>query len=94
MLQIFILATALSTKKSNSSIEAQVAFLWGNPQDREPYGSMIKLPTDFKGEIRSYGSDFRAVLIEGQPNYIAFRGKETKNLKPGSYFSSKGKSTL
>ncbi|MEO1341631.1 MAG: DUF4437 domain-containing protein [Cyanobacteria bacterium J06635_13] len=77
-------------KKSNSLSKPQVAFLWGNPEDREPYGSMIKLPTGFKGKIRSHGSDFRAVVIEGQPNYIALRGKETKNLEPGSYFGSSG----
>lgn len=52
---------------------------------------MIKLPTGFKGKVRSFGSDFRAVVIEGQPEYIAFRGKETKNLEPGSYFGSSGK---
>ena len=80
-------------KGSNSLSKAQVAFLWGNPQDREPYGSMIKLPADFKGKIRSYGSDFRAVVIEGQPNYIASKGKDIKNLEAGSYFSSQGKST-
>lgn len=80
-------------KSSNCWSKPQIAFLWGNPQEREPYGSMIKLPTDFKGKIRSHGSDFRAVVIEGQPNYIALRGTDTKNLEPGSYFSSKGKST-
>lgn len=80
-------------RKSNSLSKPQVSFLWGNPQDREPYGSMIKLPTEFKGQIRSYGSDFRAVVIEGQPSYIALKGTDIKNLEPGSYFSSKGRST-
>ena len=50
---------------------------------------MIKLPTGFQGEILSHGSDFRAVVIEGQPKYVA--RKETKNLEPGSYFGSSAK---
>ncbi|MEO0836635.1 MAG: DUF4437 domain-containing protein [Cyanobacteria bacterium J06642_3] len=79
------------SRESNSLSKPQVAFLWGNPQDEKPYGSMIKLPTGFKGEIRNYGSDFHAVVIEGQPEYLALRGKETKTLEPGSYFSSSGK---
>ena len=52
---------------------------------------MIKLPTGFKSEIRSHGSGFRAVVIEGQPKYVA--RKETKNLEPGSYFGSSAKTT-
>ena len=31
----------------------KVAFLWGKPQDNQLYGTLIKLPAGFSGEIRS-----------------------------------------
>ena len=80
------------SRGSNVASKAQVAFLWGNPQNKEPYGAMIKITPGFKGKIRPHGSNFRAVVIEGQPEYLASGGTEPKNLEPGSYFSSQGKS--
>jgi hypothetical protein len=44
---------------------AMIAMLWGDPQDDEPSGSMIKLPAGFHGEIRSDANHFRAVVIQG-----------------------------
>lgn len=66
---------------------AKVAFLWGNPQDDQLNGTLIKLPTGFTGEIHSHSSTFRAVVIQGQPSH---RSDKTNTLEPGSYFGSEG----
>jgi hypothetical protein len=55
-------------------------------------GTLVKLPAGFTGKIRSHGSTFRAVIIQGQPQYRIPRENDVKILEPGSYFSSKGAS--
>ena len=70
----------------------KVAFLWGNPQDDRLNGTLVKLPAGFSGEIRSQGSTFRAVVIQGKPRYQVPGETDAKTLDPGSYFSSKGES--
>ncbi|MDJ0674879.1 MAG: DUF4437 domain-containing protein [Calothrix sp. MO_167.B42] len=70
---------------------AKVAFLWGNPQKNQLYGTLIKLPAGFTGKIRSR-STFRAVVIQGQPQYKVPNDTGVKTLMPGSYFSSQGNS--
>lgn len=81
--------------------EAKVAFLWSNPQNRELNGTLVKLPPGFTGEIRSNGSVFRAVEIQGRLRCRAACGSqyqisgetEEKTLEPGSYFGSEGEIT-
>ncbi len=75
-----------------SANRPKLAFLWGNPQDDQLYGSLVKLPAGFTGKIRSQGSSFGAVVIEGQPQYQVTNDTDIKTLVPGSYFSSKGES--
>ncbi len=70
----------------------KMAFLWGTPQDGQLNGTLVKLPPGFTGKIRSHGSTFRAVVIQGQPHYQAPRERDVKILEPGSYFSSQGAS--
>lgn len=70
----------------------KVAFLWGNPQEGHLNGTLVKLPAGFTGRIRSHGSTFRAVVIQGQPQYQVPGEAGLKALEPGSYFSSKGAS--
>ncbi len=70
----------------------KVAFLWGNLQDDQLNGTLVKLPAGFAGKIRSYGSTFRAVVIQGQPQYRVPGETDVKTMEPGSYFSSKGDS--
>ncbi|MBE9043597.1 DUF4437 domain-containing protein [Pleurocapsales cyanobacterium LEGE 10410] len=65
---------------------AKVAFLWGNPQSGELNGTLIKLPSEFTGEIRNQGSTFRAVVIKGRSLYQVPSETEEKTLEPGSYF--------
>ena len=79
-------------QKSGADSAAQIAYLWGNPQGSEPYATMLKIPTGFSGYIHTLGSTFRAVVIEGQPNYHTTGEKEPKVLEAGSYFSSEGQS--
>ena len=70
----------------------KVAFLWGNPQDDQLNGTHVKLPAGYIGKIRSHGSTFRAVVIQGQPQYQVPGETDVKAMEPGSYFSSKGES--
>ena len=70
----------------------KVAFLWGNPQDGQLNGTLVKLPSGFTGKIRSHGSTFRAVIIQGRPQYQVPGETAVKILEPGSYFSSNGAS--
>jgi len=75
-------------KQPGTSINnAQMAVLWGNSNDKELNGRLVKLPAGFSGAIYSKGSIFGAVVIKGHPSYLA---KEVKALEAGSYFSSKG----
>ncbi len=70
----------------------KIAYLWGNPQDDQLNGTLVKLPTGFTGKLNSHGSIFRAVVIQGQPQYQMPGETDVKTLEPGSYFSSKGES--
>ncbi len=76
---------------SASANGSKVAFLWGNPQDNQLNGTLIKLPAAFTGKINSHDSTFRAVVIKGQLKYQV-SATNVKTLDPGSYFSSKGES--
>ncbi|NNE97870.1 MAG: DUF4437 domain-containing protein [Pyrinomonadaceae bacterium] len=80
------------SKTSVSKNPPKLAFLWGDPQVAKSSGTLINLPANFNGKIQSFGSNFRAVVIEGQLKYEMPGGKNAKILEPGSFFSSKGKS--
>lgn len=69
---------------------AKLAFLWGNPRDNQLNGTLLKLPAGFTGEIRSHGSTFRAVVIQGRTDRRLSGETSVKTLEPGSYFGSKG----
>lgn len=70
--------------------EPQIAFLWGSLQNGKTRGTLVKIPPGFTGTLQIPGGIFRAVVIEGQPNYSPNSNEEFE-LKPGSYFGSKGK---
>ena len=65
----------------------RIAYLWGSLQEGQSNGSFVKLPAGFTGKIHSRGSTFRAVVVQGQPQYI---GADVKVMDPGSYFGSSG----
>ncbi len=75
---------------SDSANGPKIAYLWGYTQEGKLNGTLVKLPAGFSGKINSHGSDFRAVVIKGQPQYQMSKS-DIKSLEPGSYFSSKGK---
>lgn len=80
---------ASNTSWINESTNAEVSFIYGNPKEGHLYRNLIKLPAGFTGKIITKGSSFRAVVIEGLPNYKVNK-TETKTIEPGSYFSSEG----
>ena len=71
---------------------SKVALLWGNPLDDQPSGTLVKLPAGFSGTMRSHGSSFRAVVIQGRPKHRVQGKTDVQTMEPGSYFSSKGES--
>lgn len=79
-------------RASASANGPKVARLWGNPQDAQPSGALVRLPPGFSGTMRSHGASFRAVVIKGRPKHGVPGQTEVKTMAPGSYFSSKGES--
>lgn len=77
-------------EEASSNNSPKIAYFWGDPEGKEPYGTLVKLPVGFSGKILSDAPSFRAVVIQGQAQYQL--EKETKTLEAGSYFSSEGKS--
>jgi hypothetical protein len=73
-----------------SATPQRVAFLWGDPQDGQPHGMLVKLPAGYHGELRSDGACNRAVVITGQIGHQLLGGADMRKLEPGSYFSSSG----
>lgn len=67
----------------------KVAYLWGETKEGALNGTLIMLPAGFEGIINARGSDFRAVVIKGFPQYSLTK-TDVKILEPGSYFSSEG----
>ena len=65
----------------------KVAFLWGDPQDADPNGSLVKLPANFAGTISSR-SGMRVVVIQGQTTHHHSNEPSSQELEPGSYFGS------
>ena len=68
----------------------KIAFLWGNPQDERLNGTLVKLPAGFTGKIRSPGSTFHAVAIQGLAKHRVPGDAAVKIVEPGSYFGSQG----
>lgn len=69
---------------------AQIAYLWGTPQNDELNGTLIKLPAGFSGTLNSGSNSFKSVVIQGQPSYKVAGKGEAQSLEPGSYFASEG----
>ena len=75
-----------------SADQPKLAFLWGKPQNEELNGTLVKLPSGLTAKIHSNSSIFRAVVIQGRPQYQEPNETKEITLEPGSYFSSKGES--
>lgn len=72
---------------------AEIAMLWGDPQDDKPAGSMIRLPAGFTGEIRTEAEQFRAVVIRGEVALDAAGPSGATPLPAGSFFGSDSDAT-
>lgn len=70
-----------------SGSEPQLSFLWGETKKGQLRGTMVKLPAGFEGEIKAQGTDFRAIVIKGHPQYT-MSATDMQTLGPGSYFGS------
>lgn len=89
---VWLTANTASFIRESEGNGAELAFLWGSPSDNKPYGTMIKLPAGFKGEINSNGSIFNAIIVQGQINYQMPDETAFTALMPGSLFTSQGSS--
>lgn len=74
-------------KSIASANKVEFSYLWGKPTNNQLYGALIKIHAGSAKNIRSFGSQFHAVVIEGPLQYhVAKSG--VKILHPGSYFNS------
>ncbi len=80
------------SETATSAKSAEVAFLWGDPQDGQLNGTLLKLPPGYNGTIHSHGPTFRAVVIRGRVSLRPSRQTGVETLPPGSLFSSSGPS--
>lgn len=69
---------------------AQVCALAGNPGDETIQRMLLKLPAGFNGVVRTDGSTFHAVVVEGAPTHEVEGETEPTMLEAGSYFGSDG----
>ena len=72
---------------ANSKNNSEISFLWGKPIDDEMNGSLLKLPTDFTGNLVSNGS-IKVVIIDGVVKHEIPNASKEKVLNLGSYFGS------
>lgn len=68
----------------------KLAYLWGSPREGQLNGTLLKLPVGSSTVIRSRDSNFRAVVIQGQPRYRRPDTGEVVSLEPGSLFMANG----
>ncbi|MEL6593750.1 MAG: DUF4437 domain-containing protein [Bacteroidota bacterium] len=78
----------LNPSDQTQATASQIAFLWGKPQQGENFGSFLKLPAGFEGEIMSHAASFQAVLVQGPADYRIPAEGADQRLENGSYFHS------
>ncbi len=71
---------------------SKVAVLWGQPQDNQASGTLVKLPAGSSGMMHSHSSTFHAVVIQGRPKPWESGDTDVRTLELGTYFSLKGPS--
>ncbi|MCD0462544.1 DUF4437 domain-containing protein [Roseiconus lacunae] len=77
-----------SKSNRNPSQNAQVAFLWGQPDDDGKIGTMLKLPAGFTGILSAEKGMVRVVVVQGKVDLSVDGGTKAKTLPAGSYFGS------
>lgn len=84
--------TSLIERATNSpEQEAQITYLWGKPNGNNLYGTLVKLPSGYSGELRSDADRLQAVVIEGQTDIQVSRNTKSQSLTAGSYVASNSK---
>ncbi|GJM60555.1 hypothetical protein PEDI_11070 [Persicobacter diffluens] len=78
----------ISKSVAGSQTQAKVAMLWGDKNEQQFYGSMLKLPAGFAGKLVSHAGSFKAVVIKGDLQYQFPKLEQAVKLTPGSYFAS------
>ncbi len=81
----------LDSEKTNwidANSQAEMSFLWNANGSK---GLFVNLPKEFNGSIQSDGTEFHAIVIQGDLNYTLPQNQETKLLDAGSSFSSTDK---
>lgn len=73
------------------SDNVELTFLWGQLEDNQIHGSMVKLPAGFSGKLNSESSTFKVVVIQGQTKLQLDAKDDPKLLTAGSYVGSQGK---
>lgn len=71
----------------------EIAFLWGKPNQGQLNGTLVRLPSGFKGAFESESATFRSVVIQGPIQHQRKGEPDLKILESGSYFGSTGIST-
>lgn len=68
---------------SSTTKSPQIAVLWGEPsKDKSTFGSFLRIPAGFSGELSIKGDNTRVVVVDGTLNY----GTASENeLTPGGY---------
>ncbi len=79
-----------SSNQMSLTDNAEVAWLWGNPSNRNPNGSFLKLKSGFSGTIHSDSEAFIGIIISGQITYSNPEQTNPVILNSGSMFSSEG----
>lgn len=85
---VWLGASDISWIENSENNTIKAAFLWGNKHNKDLYGSLIKIPSGFKGEILSEGKSFRGIVIQGRINYQMPNNSKNYVLDTGSTFSS------
>ena len=83
---VWLNANDIEWVSKNSNVKT--AFLWGSRKMGELNASLIKLPADFKGEIKNLSPNFRAVIIQGSIAHQVSGEKLKSTLDAGSYFGA------
>lgn len=73
-------------KHNGCSSKARIAYLWGEPEQGKLNGTLLKIAKGSTTVIRSQDSNFRAVVIQGQPDYRKPDTGQIVTLEPGSLF--------
>lgn len=77
------------SEQSNNASTPYISYLWGMQEAGQWNGSFIKLPPGFVGELKTAGTVFHGVVIQGSLEHGTI---VAQTLLPGSYIGAEGAS--